>query len=540
MLNVIMKKYGAASPKTVKSTIEFLLRLAGNRRHTTYVLALISLLLAMIFRGRSRRRGKLPPGPMGWPILGMLPYLDPDNPAQSVWDMSKQYGSVFCGRLGSHLAVFLNDYETIKEAFSRKDDAFSDRPRISMFEVYTKGHGIATCYYDNHWKEQRRFAVKAFRHFGVGKPDSVFEEFLMRESKHLLHAYSKKHVAFNLKPFIDMAACNIISSMTFGSRFSYSERTFQQFLAALDDIFHFADVAGVTNYLDFMKYVPFSGYSSFDQRVRELESGLFVKEREGHKRTYDSSKTRDLIDAFLHEIKKKRDEGAESDTTGFSDRMLLHFIADMFAAGTDTTSNSTQWLLLCAAKFEKEQRRVQEELDRVVGRDRLPTLSDRKNLPYTEAFLVEGMRFGVGGPFAVPHAAVRDTEFKGFFIPKGTVVVSNILSVLMDAKTFPEPEKFRPSRYLREDGTLRYDMIERVHSQFGIGRRTCIGDQMARAERYVFLTHLLHTYNMSGSSGPDSLSLKSHGGLTRNPVPFDVILTERSPMITTSKICHGL
>lgn len=198
--------------------------------------------------------------------------------------------------------------------------------------------GVATCYFDNHWKEQRRFAMKAFRHFGVGKPDSVFEEYLMRESKHLLHAYSRKHVAFNLKPFIDMAACNIISSMTFGNRFSYTERTFQQFLQALDDIFHAADVAGVTNYLSFMKYLPFSGYSSLDRRSRELESGLFVHEREGHKRTYVASETRDLIDAFLHEIRKKKEEGVDSDKTGFSDKMILHFIADMFAAGTDTTS----------------------------------------------------------------------------------------------------------------------------------------------------------------------------------------------------------
>ncbi|XP_071493450.1 cytochrome P450 2J4-like [Diadema antillarum] len=543
MLGAALQRSKGASPAHIKSTILFLRRMAVGNRRTAVLVALCSVLLAILsFRvgGRRRNRKRLPPGPRGWPIVGMLPYLDKDNPAQSIWEMSKQYGVVFSGRLGSHQAVFLNDYDSIKEAFTRKDDAFNDRPRIAMFELYTKGHGIATCYYDNHWKEQRRFCVRAMRNFGVGKSDGRMEKIISYETAQMIKAFSQKGVAFQVKPYLEMASCNVISSMTFGQRFSYTERTFQQFLHALDEIFHFADVAGVTNYLDFMKYVPFSGYGAFDARVRELEAGLFTKERDGHKATFVPTETRDLIDAFLHEIRKKREEGVEADKTGFSDQHLLHFIADMFAAGTDTTSNSMQWVLLLAAKYEKEQLRVQEELDHVVGRDRMPALADMKSLPYTVAFLSETMRFGVGGPFAVPHAAVRDTVFRDFLIPKGTVMVPNIMAVLMDPEMFPDPGAFRPSRFLDEAGNVKTHLTDRVNSQFGIGRRICIGEHLAKCERYIFLTHILHTFTLSGTSGPDSLSLKSRGGLTRNPAPFELIMTERRPSPATAKKAHGL
>ena len=144
MLSLNLTK--SLNPANVKSVIIFFTRLTSGMKQSTFVLALASFLLALVSVNgrrllRRRKRMRLPPGPRGWPIVGILPYLDADNPAQSVWDMSKQYGTVFCGRLGSHMAVFLNDYDSIKEAFSRKDDAFNDRPRIAMFELYTGGHG---------------------------------------------------------------------------------------------------------------------------------------------------------------------------------------------------------------------------------------------------------------------------------------------------------------------------------------------------------------------------------------------------------------
>ena len=71
-------------------------------------------------------------------------------------------------------------------------------------------------------------------------------------------------------------------------------------------------------------------------------------------------------------------------------------------------------------------RKVQEELDRVVGRNCFPTFEDQASLPYLDAFIKELNRWQPIAPLAVPHAVTADDVYEGYFIPKGTTVMPNI------------------------------------------------------------------------------------------------------------------
>ncbi|XP_041462577.1 cytochrome P450 2U1-like [Lytechinus variegatus] len=500
------------------------------------VLATISLVLTLVwyFKSSSFRRFRhLPPGPLGYPIVGMLPYLDEKYPSVGITKLSKRYGPIFGGFLGSYRAVFLNDYETIKEAFSRTDDIFSDRPRISAFELYSDGQGVACCYIENHWKEQRRFTLRALRNYGMGRLQGSLRDAIDVEISILMKEFSKIKKPFNPFIYIMSTVCDVTCKMVFGRRFEYDDEKFTDFLHKLDRIFEMTGVAGVTNYLSWMKYVPFSGYHELGNAVKQLENGLFTRECEEHQRAFDPSRDpRDLIDAFLLEMHKKEEERANNNgellaPTGFSREQLLHFIGDIFAAGTDTTASSLKWTFLHLIKYEDEQRKMQEEIDRVVGRDRLPTLEDRPNLPYTQAFLTESLRTGCPGPLGVPHGSKEDAKFHGFDIPKGTVVIANLYAVLHDPNVFPEPQKFNPSRYLDDQGQLKTSLVERARSQFGIGRRHCVGSDMAMMERFILVSNLTHRFNARAPQGPDSVSLEPRSGLTYIPMPFDMELTQR-------------
>ena len=77
------------------------------------------------------------------------------------------------------------------------------------------------------------------------------------------------------------------------------------------------------------------------------------------------------------------------------------------------------------AMYPEAQRRAQEELDHVVGPDRLPDFSDRKRLPYLTALLKELLRWHVVTPISVPHRAVADDEYRGWYIPAGSVITVN-------------------------------------------------------------------------------------------------------------------
>ncbi len=94
------------------------------------------------------------------------------------------------------------------------------------------------------------------------------------------------------------------------------------------------------------------------------------------------------------------------------------------------------------------QRKIQDEIDSVVGRNRLPNISDREHLPYTEATMMEIQRIGSVAPLAVPHYASEDTALLGYNIPKGTIVLGNIWAVHYDPKKWKDPESFCPDRFL--------------------------------------------------------------------------------------------
>ena len=110
------------------------------------------------------------------------------------------------------------------------------------------------------------------------------------------------------------------------------------------------------------------------------------------------------------------------------------------------------------------QKKAQAELDAVVGRDRLPDLGDREKLPYMNAIFKEILRWRPIGPSGLPHAAIDDDEYGGYFVPKGAIMLPNIWSMNMDPDVFDHPETFDPQRYV-DDPNLP------LHT-FGFGRRS--------------------------------------------------------------------
>ncbi|KAJ8036823.1 Cytochrome P450 1B1 [Holothuria leucospilota] len=88
----------------------------------------------------------------------------------------------------------------------------------------------------------------------------------------------------------------------------------------------------------------------------------------------------------------------------------------LFSAGVDTSSVTMHWSVGLMAEFPEIQAKVAAEVDKVVGRDRLPSLNDRENLPYTLATLYEVMRFSSVVPLALPHATSQDVNIGQLFV----------------------------------------------------------------------------------------------------------------------------
>jgi len=137
------------------------------------------------------------------------------------------------------------------------------------------------------------------------------------------------------------------------------------------------------------------------------------------------------------------------------------------------------------------QRKAQDEIDSVVGIQRLPKISDRNSLPYLEAIIKEVLRWASVSPIALPHATREDDQVLGYKIPKGCVVVANLWAMLHDDRVYPEPFKFDPTRFLGEK--KQPDPREVV---FGRGRRVCPGQHIAEASLFIQVASVLAAFDI--------------------------------------------
>ncbi|KPP57701.1 cytochrome P4501C1-like, partial [Scleropages formosus] len=171
-------------------------------------------------------------------------------------------------------------------------------------------------------------------------------------------------------------------------------------------------------------------------------------------------------------------------------------------------------------KYPHIQTKIQQQIDKVVGRDRLPSSEDKKNLVYLEAFIYEAMRYTSFVPVTIPHSTTSDVTIEGMHIPKDTVVFINQWSVNHDPQKWKDPHVFEPSRFLNEDGTINKDLTSSVMI-FSIGKRRCIGDQIAKVEIFLFTAILLHQCTFENSPMQE-LTMDCSYGLTLKPLNYKI------------------
>ena len=137
-------------------------------------------------------------------------------------------------------------------------------------------------------------------------------------------------------------------------------------------------------------------------------------------------------------------------------------------AGIETTSTTIQWACVYFLENPGVQERMRKEMVEVVGTNRRPTLSDRLSLPYCEAVISEIQRHANIFPITGARIATEDVQWNGYTIPKGTTIINNLDTVLYDPEVFPEPTKFKPERFLTDDG--KYTGTKDSMMAFGAGR----------------------------------------------------------------------
>ncbi|XP_004580102.2 cytochrome P450 2C2-like isoform X6 [Ochotona princeps] len=396
----------------------------------TVVLVLcLSLLLLFSFWKQSHGRGNLPPGPTPLPILGNILQLGFKDMSKSLTKLSEVYGPVFTVYLGMKPTVVLHGYEAVKEALIDLGEEFSERNTPPILEKVNKGLGLVFSN-GNTWKELRHFSLMTLRNFGMGKRS--IEELVQEEARCLVEELRKSNASPCDPTFILTAApCNVICSVIFQNRFDYK-----------------------------------------DQELLNLMGRLIENS------------------SILNSLSVQEKHNPQSE---FTIENLLVTVIDLFGAGTETISITLRYGLLLLLKHPEVTAKVQEEIERVIGRHRSPSMQDRSRMPYTDAVVHEIQRYIDLIPVGAPRATTCDVKFRNYLIPKGTPIFPSLTSVLHDDKEFPNPKEFNPGHFLDKSSNFKKSDY---FVPFSAGKRACIGESLARMELFLFLTTILQNFSL--------------------------------------------
>ncbi|XP_077314740.1 cytochrome P450 2F3-like [Lithobates pipiens] len=475
-------------------------------------------LLAYLYISSWRRRRNMPPGPTPWPVIGNLHQINKVAPYDTFTQLGEKYGGVYTIYFGRNPTVVLYGYDALKEALLGQAEDFSGRAVLPVFARIARRKGVV---FSNgpHWYQQRKFSLTTLRNFGMGKRS--IEERVTEEAKFLVDFFrSKNGKPFNPGPEVTAAVSNVICSIVFGDRFDTEDKTFQ----TLHNM--------ILENLTFLGKLGFQLYNAFPEILRWLPgqhnkiflNGTMLQEFLGnliknHVKTRDPNCPRDFVDSFLNKI----DEEAGNPESHFTMESLTMTTFNLFIAGTGTTSSTLRWLLKFMMEYPEIQKKVQAEIENVIGMEKCPSLENRVSLPYTDAVIHEAQRYASVVPNGLPHAALQDIKFRGYTIPKDTQIVTFLHSALYDKKYWDKPEEFNPDRFLDENGKF---VKNEAHIPFGAGKRACIGEALAKTEIFIFFISFLQKFNLKfppGEKGPIGLI---EGG-TRDPKPFTMCAESR-------------
>ncbi|KAK7085879.1 hypothetical protein SK128_006582 [Halocaridina rubra] len=482
------------------------------------LLTIMVILLTLVYRSTRKPKG-FPPGPPRYPLVGYAPFLEKHLVHKHMWRLSSTYGSVYGIYLGPERTVIVNGWEACKEALANDD--LNGRPINTTLTLRDDGLQKGVMFTEGElWKEQRRFTLHHLRNLGFGKRSH--ETVIHEEASELINEIENANESIQLQIKLGVSAVNILWALMGGTRFHRDDPELITLVDKLNQMFRAGEVSGsIVDIFPFLhRFMPKT--SNFGTVMDGfLEVKKFIERAiDEHKASMDTDNPRDFIDLYLKEMQKNNN----NEESTYNDDQLVALCTDLFSAGTETGSASVSFAILLCTLHPEVMRKLQEEIDTVVGQDRLPSIDDRPKLIYTEAVLTEVFRLRGAAPLTVPHCAVRDTVLQGHHIPARTMVMINLYSIQMDPEYWGDPEVFRPERFIKPDGTFLKD--ERM-IPFGKGKRVCLGESLARMTLFLLFTALVQKFTFSMDPAIPVTNTEGIAGFTLGPPPFKVFAKSR-------------
>ncbi|KAI5984276.1 cytochrome P450 [Pisolithus albus] len=451
-------------------------------------------------------RTLLPPGPKGLPWIGNVLDIDASQPWVTYEEWGKRYGDLTYSQVLGKEYIIVNSKKVADELLDQRSSIYSDRPRVPLGLGFT----TPTLPYGEEWRQHRKAL-----HLVLNRRESLKYGTMRLQRVHGLLA-NLLATPQNYEDHFAMFSVALIMELAYGYSVTSEKDPF---------------MANITQLLSLVVEVAtpersaLLGAFPFPAHIPSWMPGGFWKKRANDCRQLVKKVLDDPVQYVrdsmcLLEIMNSKGKDEDLDLGLDKEKITKEVAATAFMAGSETTTSAMLVFLLAMVLHPDVQRKAQEEIDGVVGTDRLPDFGDRPNLPYVEAVLLETIRWIPVSALGFPHTTTADDTHNGMYIPKGNAMTR-------DAVRYPEPEVFNPDRYSGklEDVTLS--------PAFGFGRRVCPGNHLAEQSLWAVIVSMLATMQIGKATDAFGAEIEvtpklKNGGAIR-PETFPCSIRARSP-----------
>ncbi|KAJ0344498.1 hypothetical protein COL26b_010353 [Colletotrichum chrysophilum] len=461
-----------------------------------FVAALVAVfIIDKIIQARKNAQSlPLPPGPRGYPIIqNMFDLPKKDTFAAPQYAKFKdKYGPITALRVIGKPFIVINDPQVALDILEKKSAEFSSRPSLTFIgELVGWDKATGGIPYNDIFRLHRKVFARII---GTKTTAAQFDDLQEAEVGHfLLHVLDKPG---NLKEHIHKEAGTVALKIAYG----YNADQFKKdpLLSKMNKVMD-----------DFARQAK-QYRAEFHDAVERPYKFVETQIAEGRENVSYLAKAM-----------------ATSEDTPEDVHNNMWTAGSIFSGAADTSVASVNAFFLAMAKFPEAQKKAQEEIDRVIGSGRLPTVSDRDNLPYLEALIKEVLRWHTIAPMGLLHMSSEEATYSGYRFPKGSLVLCNIWWFMHNPELYKNPSEFRPERFLGaqpETDPRRY--------VFGFGRRICPGKILADNSLYLNFAQSLAVFDIGKpvANGKEyEPDFKPLPGAISHVAPYEATIKPRSP-----------
>ncbi|KAG8158576.1 hypothetical protein KVR01_011698 [Diaporthe batatas] len=487
-------------------------------------------LLAIRILSRPTTHHRLPPGPKPLPILGNVFDLPPKGvPEYQHWFKHKDtYGSISSVTVMGRTLVIFHDKEAANVVMGKKAQKTSARPQLNFARLGGFENFLITHQYNDKYRKHRKMV-----HQEIGTKGLAAEFQVIQEQEALRFVLQTFHNPNSMMMYLKTLAAAIILKITYGYSIDRNKPDPLVTLIehAMDNLsLAFVPLSWAIDTIPAIERLPSwlpLGYRKTARQWKAINEAAaelpfdFVKRQLAH-----GDRRPSYVSNLLEENMVKGDIGVH--LAPDDEEAIKWSAVSLYAAGSDSTVAIMESVILGLLLFPEVVARAQEEIDQVVGSDRLPNFDDRQNLPYVDGIVKEAWRWNPVGPMGLTHKSEEDIFYKEYLIPKGSYLLPSLWWFLHDPKDYSEPMKFKPERYMAP-----LNEPDPSEVAFGYGRRSCSGRYFADGSVYITIAQMLAVFQIrrardaNGNEIP--VKLEAVAGMVNRPVPYAFQIAPRSP-----------